>query len=122
MIPDSLGLREWETRVRAALAAWSPAIEPSTRAFILTAEFYFRRPKAHFNARGELRAKYAEHHDFRPVGPDVDKLLRAICDAASGVVYVDDRQVVQVTATKYWRRTREGVEGMLLRIEELEGP
>lgn len=33
--------------------------------------------------------------------PDIDKLLRAILDAMTGVVYADDSQVTHVSATKY---------------------
>jgi len=96
--------------------------EPSTKAFVLAMRFYFRRPKTHFNSRGELRAKYAEHHDFRPTGPDVDKLLRTVCDAGTGVIYVDDRQVVRATPEKRWLPYPDAEEGMSLQVQELEGP
>lgn len=33
---------------------------------------------------------------------DVDNLIKSILDALNGVSYVDDRQVVQVFATKRW--------------------
>jgi len=33
---------------------------------------------------------------------DLDKLLRALLDAMTGIVYVDDSQVVEVTARKAW--------------------
>jgi Holliday junction resolvase RusA-like endonuclease len=33
---------------------------------------------------------------------DVDKLCRALFDAMTGVVYVDDRQVVEVEARRAW--------------------
>lgn len=32
--------------------------------------------------------------------PDLDKLVRAVCDALTGVVWVDDRQVVRLHAEK----------------------
>lgn len=34
--------------------------------------------------------------------PDIDKLCRAVLDALSGLVYVDDSQVAAVTAAKYY--------------------
>lgn len=43
------------------------------------------------------------------VPPDLDKLVRAVLDGLTGVVYMDDAQVVALTATKaysqsYWVR------------------
>lgn len=46
---------------------------------------------------------------------DVDKLLRAALDALTGVVFVDDRQVVEAVARKAWATGKPGV---TLRIEE----
>lgn len=34
--------------------------------------------------------------------PDLDKLVRAVLDAATGIVWVDDGQVVRVVASKCW--------------------
>lgn len=44
--------------------------------------------------------------------PDIDKLIRPILDALTGIVYKDDCQVSKVTACKKWTNEigREGVE------------
>ena len=34
--------------------------------------------------------------------PDLDKLIRAVLDALTGVAYVDDGQVVEITASKIY--------------------
>lgn len=52
----------------------------------LFATFYFTRPK-----------KYRE---LPAVKPDLDKLCRALCDALTGVIWVDDGQVVKMVARK----------------------
>jgi Holliday junction resolvase RusA-like endonuclease len=64
--------------------------------------FAFPRPKGHYRTgryAGELR-------DSSPVfcstRPDLDKLLRALGDAITGIVVVDDAQVVAVDATKVY--------------------
>ena len=47
------------------------------------------------------------------VPPDLDKLVRAVLDGLTGVVYADDSQVVSIKATKYYHpryETRVGVE------------
>ena len=40
--------------------------------------------------------------------PDLDKLIRAVCDAMTGVVYRDDSQIAVVTASK--RYVADGAE------------
>lgn len=54
------------------------------------------RPKSHFGKRGLLPSA-------RPsptTKPDVDKLLRAVLDALTGVAYHDDSQVVRAVISK----------------------
>jgi len=36
------------------------------------------------------------------VAPDIDKLLRAVSDALTGVGYMDDAQIVEVYASKIY--------------------
>ena len=50
------------------------------------------------------------------VKPDADNILKALCDAINGVVWVDDVQVVDLTLKK-----RYSVQpGVAVRIDELE--
>ena len=51
------------------------------------------------------------------VVPDTDKLLRAVGDSLSGVVYEDDAQVIRVLAWKVYADTR--VPGAFIRVNEL---
>jgi crossover junction endodeoxyribonuclease RusA len=53
--------------------------------------FYLPRPKK-YQRRGVPRAHL--------VAPDIDKLLRSVLDALSGVVWVDDSQIVDVVTVK----------------------
>lgn len=64
----------------------------------LTVEFHFARPKSHFGKRG-LKSSAPAWHTIRP---DTTKLLRGLEDALKGVVWRDDSQVVQQTATKLY--------------------
>ena len=54
----------------------------------LEAVFYFPRPKAQKKAI------------FKTTKPDQDKLLRALCDALSGICYEDDAQVARSCVEK----------------------
>ena len=68
----------------------------------LSLEFVFERPKSHFRT-----GKYA--HELKPTAParhnkmpDIDKLIRAVLDSLTSVIYHDDCQVDHVIATKRW--------------------
>jgi crossover junction endodeoxyribonuclease RusA len=58
------------------------------------------RPASHMRRDGTPRAACPE----RPRYADCDKLARAICDALSGVVYRDDRQVASLSIERVWAR------------------
>ncbi|MGH8982546.1 MAG: RusA family crossover junction endodeoxyribonuclease [Acidimicrobiia bacterium] len=62
----------------------------------LEAAFHLPRPKGHYGARG-LRPSAP---DFPTVKPDTTKLLRAVEDALTGIVYRDDAQIVRQHVTK----------------------
>ena len=67
----------------------------------LSVIFTVVRPKGHFGARG-LRPSAPEHPTVRP---DVTKLLRAVEDACTGIVWRDDAQVVAQHAYKQYGET-----------------
>ena len=74
----------------------------------LIAEFFFARPKVHFRTgkyAGKLAPSAPEYHTQ---SPDLDKLLRAIGDGMTGVVYRDDRQICVVQwVAKNWTKIEE---------------
>jgi len=51
------------------------------------------------------------------VPPDLDKLLRAVGDSCSGVIYDDDSQVIRTLAWKVYADNREP--GAFIRVAEL---
>lgn len=66
----------------------------------LTVVFHVPRPKGHYRTgryEGEIRSSAP---DWPTVKPDMTKLLRAVEDACTGIVWRDDAQIVQQTATK----------------------
>ena len=48
--------------------------------------------------------------------PDTDKLIRAILDALTGIIYKDDSQVDAIHVTKKWADTLEPA-GVFIMIE-----
>lgn len=80
---------------------------PFECALFIDAFFYQPRPKGHYGAKGTLNA-HGRRHPYPDVKPDRGKLLRAIEDAFSGVIYRDDNLVVGGLVEKRYG-TRQGV-------------
>ena len=94
-------LNPWRQEVAAAAVA---AMEtgPWRGAVNVQMTFFLTRPKGHFGTgrnEGTLKASAPR----RPaVKPDIDKLTRSVLDAMTGVVFVDDSQVVTCDAMKLY--------------------
>lgn len=72
---------------------------PLSTALGLTITFYFSRPKSHFNRKGVLLPSSPILHTKKP---DIDNLIKFVLDALNGHLYVDDSQVVSISATKQY--------------------
>ena len=70
--------------------------------------------------QGSLKL-HADFYKRKPRNPtaknfgDVDNFLKAVLDALNGICYVDDRQVVQVSGTKFF-----GEPNIVITLEELK--
>lgn len=97
MIESSKAVGPWRT-----LLAWSAAqahrTAPADGALVVTVEFVMPRPQ-----RLPKRAPTPPH----TVKPDTDKLLRAVGDALTGVVWRDDSQVVELHGVKRYAEMNE---------------
>jgi Holliday junction resolvase RusA-like endonuclease len=83
-------------RARAAMAGRPPLAGPLE----LDVAFVFARRQSHFGTgrnAGRLKPSAPIYCDKRP---DLDKLLRAIGDAITGIVVVDDAAIVELRARK----------------------
>lgn len=78
-------LMAWRGKVAqmARVAGCTPITGPIT----ISMRFYYERPKT-------------VKRDAPTVPPDLDKQIRSILDALTGVAYVDDSQVTAISATK----------------------
>ncbi len=76
-----------------------PVSQPLTGALHATLEFHFARPKSHVTPKGRLRKSAPVEHLQTP---DIDNLIKYVFDALNGVYFMDDKQVIQVTALKRW--------------------
>ncbi len=117
-------------RPRSPLGAWRTAVATEARGVMgdtpeltgplaLTVTFSLPRPQSHYGSgrnAGVLKASAPSHV---PTKPDVDKLLRAVLDALTGVAWKDDAQVASVHATKTYG---DGWTGCRIRLEPLTPP
>lgn len=96
----------WRERVALSASSVMDGREPTRAPVQLNARFMFLRPKGHLRKDGTALPSAPR---MPAVKPDLDKLLRAVLDSLSGIVFADDSQVVVVTARKEYANV-EGVE------------
>lgn len=104
MIESSRHMKPWRSDVRetAHMAMHQTGRDLPTPAPVsLVVWFTFTRPKSHLTTKGGLNAVGRRTPYPMGVG-DIDKLVRAICDAMTGAVWHDDRQVIRVEASKQY--------------------
>lgn len=79
--------------------------------------FYFVRPQAHYRT-GKYKNILKDTAPLYPHGRvgDGDKLERAVFDALTGVIWVDDCQVVEGNWSKHYSENP----GVLISVEEIE--
>jgi crossover junction endodeoxyribonuclease RusA len=87
-------LMAWRSKV--GQAAHLAGCTPIEGAITIEIAFYYERPKS-------------VTRDLPTVPPDLDKQIRSILDALTGIAYRDDAQVVQIVASKAYR-ARGGVD------------
>lgn len=87
-------------RARKAVAGSPPSANPIRIRLV----FYIARPKAHYGTgRNEHRLKNdAPAYPTPRSVADIDKLERTVLDALTGIVYLDDSQVVDLAARKVY--------------------
>lgn len=105
MVVDAAkGSRGWKQEVAAAARAamTTQAVDGGgllpDGPLALHVQFFLPRPKGHIGARG-LRPSAPDYPTTRP---DATKLLRAVEDALTGIIWRDDAQVVVQTVSKHY--------------------
>ncbi len=100
----SKGSRAWKDRISAlAVEKWrsTPLEEP----LCLWVSFTMPRPKSHFGSRGGKAHLKESAPRYHTGAPDTTKLVRAVEDALNGIVWKDDRYVVEQRASKEYGDT-----------------
>lgn len=113
LIDDNAKSKPWMNLVtyHARLAMVSAGFsQPFDEALALRVIIFRARPKGHFNKTG-LKSNAPR---FPTTKPDCSKYMRAVEDAMTGVVYVDDARLVDS-----WPSKRFGRPGVLIELYRL---
>lgn len=99
--------KSWANAV-AAVAAESMLNSPLLNGPVkVVARFYFARPQGHFRTgrhSDQLKDSAPARHSQ---SPDLDKLVRCLYDAMTGIVYRDDRQICIQESSRHWTTEQE---------------
>ncbi len=121
MVESSKRVKPWRADIRAAALEHFPT--PFTGPVRVYMRFVIRRPMSHWgtgrNAKKRRRSAPSRHTQK----PDLDKLVRAVGDALTGIAYLDDSQIVAGTNHKQWAGThneRPGAEITVIPLDDKE--
>ena len=109
-------LKPWRSTV-ALMAADAFDGQPLTGPLYLRVEFVLPRPRAHFGTGRNAGLLKGSAPTYVQTKPDLDKLVRAIGDALTGVVARDDSQFAHVNVWKVYGEPPSA----RIEIRELEG-
>jgi len=109
MLESSDRVRPWRQDVRFAALEKRTSGWDMTKPIRLVLKFRFSRPQSHIvTKKGVSHLK--PNAPAQPVSArlgDIDKLSRAVLDALTGVAYLDDRQVIQLEASKGYLKEQD---------------
>lgn len=83
--------KPWKQQISGAAAAQNVHPFPKETSVAIVLDFYLAKP-----------ASVPKRRSRPCVKPDLDKLVRAVFDAVTGIVFHDDAQIVDVTARKHY--------------------
>lgn len=100
---NAKSLKPWRASVadkaREAFTYSSALIREPVILYVL---FRYPRPKGHYRTGKNAHVLRDDAPAFKDTAPDLDKLLRAVGDALTGVVISDDKLIVRVDASKVY--------------------
>ena len=76
----------------------------------IKAAFYFRRPQSHYGTGKNAAILKAAAPSIHAQTPDLDKLIRCLEDALTGIVYRDDALIWQMSLSRHWTEKQERCE------------
>jgi Holliday junction resolvase RusA-like endonuclease len=112
--------KPWASMI--SVAAIETGVTMMTGPVLLTLWFSMPRPKSHYRT-GKLSDKLKAYTPYYHTSkPDLDKLIRCVKDALTGIAWRDDSQVCFVLAEKFYCNgdDRPGVNIIIERSEDMK--
>jgi len=109
--------KEWRavvTHEAFAAAGGRPLLSDALNLDVI---FFLRRPKGHFGSGKNAGVLKASARPYPISKPDATKLVRALEDAMTGIVWRDDAQVVDQRARKLYTDAEHPTEGALVVVQ-----
>ena len=77
--------------------------KPLEGALKVTLKFYFKRPKSHYRSGAFSKLlKQNISDNYHPKKPDLDNLVKLVCDSMEGSWFKNDSQIASIRAEKYY--------------------
>lgn len=105
--------KDWKIQVRLLAKDFAPKEGLLSGPLKVSFVFQRQRPKGHWLPSGELNAT-GRRTPYPTTKPDALKLARAVEDSLTGLIYIDDAQIVDESLKKVW-----GVPGVWITIQEM---
>lgn len=93
--------KRYEEAVRSAFSSFADSVPCEDEDVAVGMELIFFMPIP--EKLPKYRLKQIEEQSFRPLHkPDIDNLIKSVLDGLNGAAYHDDRQIISVSAEKYY--------------------
>lgn len=114
---DNAGLKKWRKAIASAAArAWGGRPMLEDEALRVECDFFLKRPEGHWRT-GKFAHLLKDDAPAKPITiPDVDKLLRAVLDGLTDVIYRDDSLVTGAPPEKHYAVPNEKHNGQGARV------
>lgn len=97
-----------KTKAAEEAIQWAWHGKPMEGPLKVSLRFYFKRPKKCLAS-------------FKPTRPDIDNLVKLVCDALNGLAWKDDGQIVILEAYKFYCNRLAPDPCIQLEISEVDG-
>jgi len=102
--------KQWANEVSSVAAEVMRGRDLISSPVQLRAFFYFRRPNSHYGSGRNATTLKASAPEMHSQTPDLDKLIRCLGDALTGIVFRDDALIWSMVISRHWTEKQERAE------------
>jgi Holliday junction resolvase RusA-like endonuclease len=102
--------KQWANAVSSVAAEVMRGRDLISSPVQLRALFYFRRPNSHYGSGRNATTLKASAPELHSQTPDLDKLIRCLGDALTGIVFRDDALIWSMVISRHWTEKQERAE------------